>query len=100
MKRQLVLLFILPMPIASIAWTVTHEEVFRGRAVYDKVAQTWTLEIRRRLVTGDDKDVQFDDLARKYKWGVAVFDNAQIEHSVSGTPISLVFGQTVSSRIR
>ena len=29
LERQLVLLFILPMPIASIAWTVTHEEVFR-----------------------------------------------------------------------
>jgi len=27
--RQLVLLFVLPIPIASIAWTVTHEEVFR-----------------------------------------------------------------------
>ena len=29
LSRQLVLLFILPMPIASIVWTVTHEEVFR-----------------------------------------------------------------------
>jgi hypothetical protein len=27
--RQLVLLFVLPIPIASIAWTVTHEEMFR-----------------------------------------------------------------------
>ena len=27
--QQLVLLFVLPIPIASIAWTVTHEEVFR-----------------------------------------------------------------------
>jgi len=27
--RQLALLFVLPMPIASIAWTVTHEELFR-----------------------------------------------------------------------
>ena len=27
--HQLVLLLILPIPIASIAWTVTHEEVFR-----------------------------------------------------------------------
>src|ERR1700688_1307696 len=27
--RQLALLFVLPIPIASIAWTVTHEEVFR-----------------------------------------------------------------------
>jgi hypothetical protein len=27
--RELILLLILPMPIASIAWTVTHEELFR-----------------------------------------------------------------------
>lgn len=27
--HQLVLLLILPIPIASIAWTVTHEELFR-----------------------------------------------------------------------
>src|SRR5690349_24980843 len=26
---QLLLLFVLPMPIASIAWTVTHEEILR-----------------------------------------------------------------------
>ena len=29
LDRQLVLLLVLPMPIACIAWTVTHEEVFR-----------------------------------------------------------------------
>ena len=29
LDRQLVLLLVLPIPIASIAWTVTHEEVFR-----------------------------------------------------------------------
>ncbi len=27
--RQLALLLVLPMPIACVAWTVTHEEVFR-----------------------------------------------------------------------
>jgi len=27
--RQLALLLVLPIPIASIAWTVTHEELFR-----------------------------------------------------------------------
>ena len=54
-----------------------------AKGIFDPVAKTWTLELRRRLVTSDEKDVQFDDLARKYKWGVAVFDNAQIEHSIS-----------------
>ena len=29
LDRQLVLLIVLPIPIASIAWTVTHEEIFR-----------------------------------------------------------------------
>jgi hypothetical protein len=29
LERQLLMLFVLPIPIASIAWTVTHEEVFR-----------------------------------------------------------------------
>jgi hypothetical protein len=28
-ERQIAVLFILALPIASIAWTVTHEEVFR-----------------------------------------------------------------------
>ena len=28
-ERQVVVLFILALPIASIAWTVTHEELFR-----------------------------------------------------------------------
>ena len=29
LQRQLLLLFLLPIPIACVAWTVTHEEVFR-----------------------------------------------------------------------
>ena len=29
LDRQLVLLFVLPIPIASIVWTVTHEDLFR-----------------------------------------------------------------------
>jgi hypothetical protein len=65
-----------------------------AKGVFDAVTKTWTLEIRRRLVTGDGNDVQFDDLTRKYKWGVAVFDNAQIEHSISGTPMTLMFRRT------
>jgi len=27
--REIALLFLLPLPIASIAWTITHEEIFR-----------------------------------------------------------------------
>lgn len=29
LDRQLVMLFLLPIPIACITWTVTHEEIFR-----------------------------------------------------------------------
>jgi hypothetical protein len=29
LDRELALLFVLPIPIASIAWTVTHEDLFR-----------------------------------------------------------------------
>ena len=29
LQREIALLFVLPLPIACIAWTVTHEEVFR-----------------------------------------------------------------------
>ncbi|MBI5870794.1 MAG: hypothetical protein HZB44_07565 [Actinobacteria bacterium] len=51
---------------------------------------TWTLEVARPLVTmGNDgvtpstKDVQFANLDAQYSFGVAVFDNAQVEHSTS-----------------
>jgi hypothetical protein len=36
MLSQLTWLFILPIPIACIAWTVTHEEVFREPREYCK----------------------------------------------------------------
>lgn len=59
--------------------------------VYDAVNETWTLEIRRQLLTADVTDVEFDDLSRAYAFGVAVFDNAQIEHSYLPTVAKLVF---------
>ncbi len=45
---------------------------------------TWTLEIKRTLVTtganAKTQDVQFSDLSKAYPFGIAVFDNAQINH--------------------
>lgn len=64
-----------------------------GRGYYNPNTDTWLYEIRRKLVTGDSKDVQFDLLTREYKFGVAVFDNAQIEHSWSPAPLRLTFRQ-------
>lgn len=55
----------------------------------------WTLEIRRRLVTEGEKsavhDVQFNDLGKRYHFGVTVFDNSQINHLYHKKPIELTF---------
>jgi hypothetical protein len=44
----------------------------------------WTIEIKRKLVTTGEKakeqDVQFDDLKKPYYFGLAAFDNTQINH--------------------
>lgn len=47
-------------------------------------AGAYTLELGRKLVTGDkDNDVAFDDLTKIYYFGVGTFDNTQIQHGVS-----------------
>ena len=62
-----------------------------AKAKWDAFTRQWVLEIRRKLVTGDPNDVQFDDLSREYSFGVAVFDNAQIEHSYMSVVGKLAF---------
>jgi mono/diheme cytochrome c family protein len=62
-----------------------------AKGIWNPADKTWTLEIRRKLNTGDVNDVQFTDLTQKYAFGVAVFDNAQIEHSWQGSVAKLVF---------
>ncbi len=52
---------------------------------------TWAVEFRRMLVTGDPNDVQFDNLTRQYAFGVAIFDNAQIEHRYTPMVAKLAF---------
>lgn len=51
----------------------------------------WTLEFSRKLKTGSQYDVQFDDLSKEYAFGVAVFDNAQVRHAFATQPNKLVF---------
>lgn len=55
----------------------------------------WTIEIRRKLVTtgkgSDVQDVQFNDLSKIYHFGIAVFDNTQINHLFHGDSLSLQF---------
>ncbi|MHB1131037.1 MAG: ethylbenzene dehydrogenase-related protein [Chloroflexota bacterium] len=44
----------------------------------------WTVEFGRKLQTGSQTDVQFADLAKAYPFGVATFDNVQVNHATSG----------------
>src|SRR4029453_3962216 len=53
----------------------------------------WTYEIARKLRTGSKFDVQFDDPARTYYFGLAAFDNAQGRHAVQYDPLKLVFAK-------
>jgi len=54
---------------------------------------THTSVISRKLVTGSKFDVQFSDLGKRYGFGFAAFDNAQVRHATSDDPMYLVFGK-------
>ena len=51
----------------------------------------WIVEMGRKLVTGSMYDVQFDDMAGMYYFGVATFENAQVRHNFAASPNLLVF---------
>ena len=55
----------------------------------------WTIEIKRKLVTTGDKakeqDVQFDNLKKPYYFGIAAFDNTQINHVYHEAVYKLIF---------
>ncbi len=51
----------------------------------------WTLEVGRPLVTGGEHDIQYDDLHDTYPFGVAVFDNAQVNHAYQNGVALLAF---------
>lgn len=48
-------------------------------------------EMSRKLKTGSPTDVQFNDLAKVYGFGVAMFDNAQVRHAYVSEPFHLLF---------
>ncbi|MEP7282771.1 MAG: ethylbenzene dehydrogenase-related protein [Rubrivivax sp.] len=52
-----------------------------------------TSVVARKLVTGSKFDVQFDNLAGRYLFGFAAFDNAQVQHATSDDPLTLVFAR-------
>jgi len=66
-------------------------------AHYNAVDHTWTVELTRALVTGSTKDVQFSDLNATYFFGAAIFDNAQVEHSISQSLLEMVFAPEPSA---
>ena len=51
----------------------------------------WTLRFARKLVTGSEFDVQFNDMKKEYAFGVAVFDNAQVRHAYTPGVLKMVF---------
>jgi len=53
----------------------------------------WTHEVARKLVTGSQFDVQFNDLAKVYTFGFAAFDNAQVRHAINYDTLKLEFGK-------
>jgi hypothetical protein len=50
-----------------------------------------TIEFSRKLVTGSQFDVQFNDLKKQYAFGVAVFDNAAVRHAYNPGVLKLAF---------
>jgi len=52
-----------------------------------------TSVISRKLVTGSKYDVQWEDLSKRYAFGFAAFDNAQVRHATADDPMFLVFGK-------
>ncbi len=55
----------------------------------------WTLEVMRALKTegenADSQDVQFTETNKSYPFGIAVFDNSQINHLYHEQPLFLQF---------
>jgi hypothetical protein len=63
-----------------------------------KMQEVWSNGVRtavlsRKLVTGSKYDVQFSDLAARYPFGFAAFDNAQVRHATMDDAAFLVFGK-------
>ena len=46
-----------------------------AKGAYDGGKKIWTVEVKRKLDTGNGGDVIFDDLLVKYEFGLAIFDN-------------------------
>ncbi|MDP1902184.1 MAG: ethylbenzene dehydrogenase-related protein [Rubrivivax sp.] len=63
-----------------------------------KVVVSWkdgthTSVLSRKLVTGSKFDVQWTDLNKRYAFGFAAFDNAQVRHATGDEALFLTFGK-------
>jgi Ethylbenzene dehydrogenase len=72
--------------------------VLQGDRADVRVASAWrngmhTSVISRKLVTGSKFDVQWNDLNKRYAFGFAAFDNAQVRHATADDAMFLVFGK-------
>ena len=63
------------------------------QAAWSYGSGVWTLELRRKLVTGSSYDVQFDDPDKVYSFGIAAFDNAQVRHAYPAGAVFFRFQQ-------
>lgn len=83
------------LPVGSIIPGIVKSEIVGDRgqisAGWKWADGKWTIEFSRALVTGSETDVQFDDLAAQYFFGIAVFENAQVRHAYENGVSSLVF---------
>lgn len=72
------------MPITTrVCWLATRDE---SGAIQTTV-------VSRKLVTSSKFDVQFSDMSKRYVFGFAAFDNAQVRHATSDEPMYLVFAK-------
>ena len=81
-------------PGDEVASYIANE--LKGDRADIKLVQNWskgvhTSVISRKLVTGSKFDVQFDKLNKRYAFGFAAFDNAQVRHATVDDALFMVF---------
>jgi len=83
------------MPVGTIIPGIVKAPIVGDRgdisAGWKWVDGKWTIEFGRALNTGSETDVQFNDLAAQYFFGLSIFDNAQVRHAFQYGVSSFVF---------
>jgi Ethylbenzene dehydrogenase len=83
------------LPVGSYIPAIIKSEIVGDRgnisAGWIWADGVWTIEFGRALETGSETDVQFNDLAAQYFFGLAIFENAQVRHAFQYGVSSMVF---------